>query len=101
MTTRVNWNDPYDVLICRPSIYGNPYSHKDGTLARFKTSSKKESILKFKEYFDNSPELQEACKVLKGKRIACQCKINEKCHGDIYIEFLHRNDIFDKLSALQ
>jgi hypothetical protein len=100
MTTRVNWNDPYDVLICRPSIYGNPYSHKDGTLARFKTSSKKESILKFKEHFDNSPELQEACKVLKGKRIACRCPKGTYCHGDIYVDFLENYDIFEILNEL-
>lgn len=100
MTTRVNWNDSYDVLICRPSIYGNPYSHKDGTLARFKTSSKKESILKFKEHFDNSPELQEACKVLKGKRIACQCPNGTFCHGDIYVDFLEKRDIFEILNEL-
>jgi Domain of unknown function (DUF4326) len=70
MTKRVNWNEPYDVLITRPSIFGNPYSHKEGTLAEFRVSSKREAVDKFREYFNQNKDLQEACKVLKDKRIA-------------------------------
>ena len=35
-------NGPFDVYIGRPSKWGNPYSHKEGTLAEFKVSSRKE-----------------------------------------------------------
>ena len=87
-TTRVNWNEPYDILITRPSIFGNPYSHKEGTLAQYKVKTKGEAIQRFREDFKNNKELQEACKVLKGKRIACVCKSGTPCHGDVYVEFL-------------
>lgn len=88
MTERVNWNEPYDVLITRPSKFSNPYSHKENTLALYKTNSRKESIEKFKEYFYSNKELQDACEELRGKRIACVCKSNESCHGDIIVDFL-------------
>jgi len=100
MTSRVNWNEPYDILITRPSIFGNPYSHKEGTLAEFKVASKREAVDKFREHFEASPELQEACESLRGKRIACVCKKGEFCHGDVYVDFLERNDIFERLEKL-
>jgi hypothetical protein len=87
-TIRVNWNESYDVLITRPSKFSNPFSHKQNTLALYKTNSRKESIQKFKEYFESNKELQNACEQLKGKRIACQCKSNQSCHGDVYVDFL-------------
>lgn len=40
--------EKYDVLVCRPSKWGNPYSHKQNTLAKFKTKTRKESIEMYK-----------------------------------------------------
>ena len=100
MTKRVNWNEPYDILITRPSIFGNPYSHKEGTLAAFKVSSKREAVDKFREHFNQNQELQEACKILKDRRIACVCKRGSYCHGDVYVDFLDRPDIFGRLGEI-
>ena len=50
----------YDVLICRPSKWGNPYSHKDGTLAEFKVNTREESIIKYEEYLLNNKELMKS-----------------------------------------
>lgn len=101
MTKRVHWSEPYDVLITRPSIFGNMYSHKEGTLAEFKVGTKKEAIDKFREHFHNNPELQEACKVLKGLRIACVCKKGKPCHGDVYVDFLERDGRLEQLFGEQ
>jgi hypothetical protein len=87
-TIRVNWNEPYDILITRPSKFSNPFSHKENTLAKYKVDTKREAVDKFKEYFESNKELQESCKELEGKRIACVCKSGEYCHGDIYVNFL-------------
>ncbi len=95
MTERVNWNEPYDVLITRPSKFSNPYSHKENTLALYKTNSRKESIEKFKQYFYSNKELQEACEELRGKRIACACGRKESCHGDIIVDFLENRPKID------
>lgn len=35
------------VYVGRPTPLGNPYSHKSGTLAKFKTNSREESIEKY------------------------------------------------------
>ena len=50
--------EPYDVYIGRPSIWGNPYSHKEDTLAEFKVRDRKESIEKFEKYLTSNKEAQ-------------------------------------------
>ena len=42
--------EPFDVYIGRPSKWGNPFSHKEGTAAEFKVDSRKQAIEKFEEY---------------------------------------------------
>jgi hypothetical protein len=69
-------------------------------LADFKVSSKREAVDKFREYFNQNKELQEACKVLKDKRIACACKNGSYCHGDVYVDFLDGCDIMDLINEL-
>jgi hypothetical protein len=100
MTRRVNWNDPYDFLITRDTIFGNPFSHKLNTKAEYKVATKRESIDKFRDYFNSNKKLQEACKILKDKRIACQCPSGSYCHGDVYVDFLDSCDIIQKLNEL-
>ena len=100
MTKRVNWNEPYDILITRPSIYGNPYSHKEGTSAEFKVSTKREAVDKFRKHFEASPELQVEAEALRGKRIACQCSVGSYCHGDVYVDYLERRDIIKIIEEL-
>lgn len=97
MTIVVNIkNDEYDVNIMRPSKWGNPFSHKKNTLAKFKTKSRKESIEKYREYILNNEELMNSLSELKDKKIACMC-FPKSCHGDILAELvnnLDKNSIF-------
>lgn len=82
--------EPYDIYGGRPSVWGNPYSHKDGTLAEFRVSTRHEAIEKYRHYFHDRPELMEKAKLeLKGKTISCWCK-PQACHLDIIAEFLNR-----------
>jgi len=97
MTRRVHISQPHDQYCGRPSPYGNPYSHKENTLAKFKTSSKKESIQKFKEQLDSDLELQKLVWELKGKTLSCFCKEDESCHVDCIIEFLHRDTTLENI----
>jgi len=92
MTTVVNIKtDEYDVLISRPSKWGNPYTHiKDkNTQAEFIVSSRKEAIDKYREYILNSPDLLNDLHELKGKRLGCFCK-PKSCHGDILVELIEK-----------
>ena len=75
--------NPYDVYIGRPSKWGNPYSHREGTLAKFKVKSREEAVDKYREYILNSPELLSICATeLKDKVLGCWCA-PLLCHGNV------------------
>ena len=75
----------FDVYIGRPSKWGNPFSHKNGTKAEFVVKSRKEAIDKYKEWILNQSELMASLRDLKGKTLGCWCK-PKACHGDILME---------------
>jgi len=74
--------DPYDVYIGRGSKWGNPFSHKEGTLAQFRVSSRKEAIENYENWIKTQDHLMESLHELKGKILGCWCK-PQSCHGDI------------------
>lgn len=74
--------DPCDIYIGRGSKWGNPFTHKDGTIAEFKVSSRKEAIEKYEEWIKTQPHLMESLGELKGKTLGCWCK-PQACHGDV------------------
>jgi hypothetical protein len=78
--------EKYDVYIGRPSRWGNPFSHKEGTLAEFKTGSRKEAVEKFEEYLISNKDLMKDLPSLKGKVLGCWCK-PQLCHGDILAKY--------------
>ena len=84
--------DQFDVYIGRPSIWGNPFSHKVGTLAKFRVATVDEAIARYREWLCTNPELIErARRELKGKVLGCWCKTRKNpeapCHGDVLAEF--------------
>ncbi len=88
LTTVVNLkNSDYDVYIGRGSKWGNPYSHKTNTKAKFIVSSRKEAIGSYRKYlFSKEGEhLLKDLHELKGKVLGCYCKPLD-CHGDILSE---------------
>ena len=72
----------YDVYIGRPSKWGNPFSHKEGTLAKFKVSTRDEAVQKYREWLLTQPDLIQSLPELRGKVLGCWCK-PLKCHGDV------------------
>ncbi len=80
--------EPYDVLIDRTTPFGNPWSHKDDTLAQFKVATRREALNAYREHLMGNTELQERLRPLKGKTLGCWCKPGNSCHGDIIAEFL-------------
>jgi len=87
----------YDIYIGRPSKWGNPYSHKNGTLAKYKVDTREEAVEKYKEYILNREDLLECLHELKGKVLACWCAgkmpLTEedkpfRCHGQILLELI-------------
>lgn len=78
--------EPFDVYIGRGSVWGNPFSHKEGTTAQYLVSSRQEAIIEFEEYLLNSPDLMEKVKELEGKVLGCWCK-PKSCHGDVLLKY--------------
>jgi hypothetical protein len=73
----------FDVYIGRPSKWGNPFSHKEGTLAQFRVATRAECIAAYERWIRAQPELMEAARrELRGKVLGCWCK-PAACHGDV------------------
>jgi hypothetical protein len=65
----------YDVLIMRPTKWGNPF--KTGIHGNL------DKVLElYENYLINNKDLMDSLHELKGKRLGCCCKPNP-CHGDI------------------
>jgi hypothetical protein len=70
----------YDVLIARPSKWGNPFIvGRDG--------SREQVIRMYDVHVRRRPDLLAALPELVGKRLGCYCK-PEACHGDVLIRLL-------------
>lgn len=90
MSTVVNkYKHPYDVYIGRGSKWGNPYSHLQGTQAKYVVSNRQEAIDKFQEYilYGEGQHLLNDLHELQNKTLGCFCK-PQACHGDILVELV-------------
>lgn len=75
------------MYIGRPSPWGNPFSHKEGTLAKYKVATREEAVAKYKEWLLNNPVLLAQLPQLRGKILGCWCK-PLSCHGDVLVELI-------------
>ena len=79
----------FDVYVGRGrgSPWGNPFSWKDGTLAKF--LCKEEDCLRlYEEWVRRQPALVARIRTeLKDKVLGCWCKMkgDEPCHGDVLV----------------
>lgn len=78
--------EEFDVYVGRGSKWGNPYSHKEGTLAEHVVGSRREAIEKFEEYLLSNEDLMSSLHELKGKTLGCWCK-PKSCHGEILLKY--------------
>jgi len=73
----------FDIYVGRPSAWGNPFSHRAGTLAKFRVATREEAIERYREWLLGQPELVERARSeLRGKILGCWCK-PLACHGDV------------------
>lgn len=81
-TTVVNIRDGigYDILIARPSPFGNPFPVERGC-------SREQAIAKYRVYIRRRPDLLARLPELVGKRLGCYCA-PLPCHGDALIELM-------------
>jgi len=82
-TRRVNCRkEPYDILIGRPSIFGNPW-------AVGWSCDRPTAIANYRRWILTQPRLLALLPQLVGKRLGCYCRDNQPCHGDVLIELIN------------
>jgi hypothetical protein len=82
--------EKFDVYIGRPSDWGNPFSHKEGTMAKNKVKTRDEAVEKFREWIVTQPHLMARLHELKDKVLGCWCS-PQKCHGDVLSELANKS----------
>ena len=80
--------EPFDIYIGRPSFWGNPYSHKEGTKAQYKVDTIEEALEKYEAYIRKSPQHIKMLQGLKGKTLGCWCYKPSQCHGSVLIKLV-------------
>lgn len=84
-------NEPCDVYVGRPSIWGNPFSHLNGK-GTMKVTDRAQAVRVFEEWLLGTPasvfeqkrraEILRRIPELRGKRLGCWCH-PEECHAEI------------------
>lgn len=76
--------EEYDVYIGRPSKWGNPFTHKQGTQADKILSSRQEAVDAYREWITSGDgrHLLKDLHELKDKTLGCWCS-PLACHGDV------------------
>ena len=84
--------DQFDVYIGRPSKWGNPFSHKAGTMAEFVVGSREEAIAAYRRWITSGDGryLLQDLHELKGKTLGCWCR-PLSCHGDVLAELVSKH----------
>lgn len=85
-----NKKEKFDVYIGRPSKWGNPFTHKQGTLAEFIRPTREDSIESYRKWLTEGKgqHLLKDLDELKGKILGCWCK-PLSCHGDVLAELVN------------
>lgn len=99
----------YSYNIHRPTYWGNPFSEDTGSDAEIIVSSKEEAIENYKKWLlgedfldfnqDKRKWILDNLKYIKGKKIACFCKVykGENCHGYVLAELADKDFSVDKI----
>jgi len=86
-------NIPKDaVYVGRPTKWGNPFSHVDGTLAQFRVGTRDQAVASYRVWLLTTKEgeaLLAQLGELRGKDLVCWCA-PAKCHADVLLEFANR-----------
>jgi len=81
MTTVVSLHhEPYDVLIARPSKWGNPFTITD-------KCPRELALAKYEVHVRRRPDLIAALPELAGKILGCYCH-PLPCHGEVLLKLL-------------
>lgn len=83
-----------DAINCaRPGKWGNPFRVGDpiyyrtkGDAWRERPTNAEEAVAQFRKFIMNPANLPGNIFDLRGKNLACWCKIGDPCHADVLLE---------------
>ena len=80
------WRTPENcIYVGRPTKWGNPFPLSNYTL--------EESLKRYRSWLENKlKENPHFLDELKNKDICCWCTLDQKCHGDIILEFQNKDN---------
>jgi len=81
LSRKKNWRlPPNTVVVSRPSKWGNPFKVS-------KTCPAKNAVHLYEQWirFEGYAVALGAKVALRGKNLACWCKLNEPCHADVLL----------------
>lgn len=85
---------PNTVYVGRPSKWGNPYTVGDVTYINSgRTKIKMDAALavsRFRERAVPSLDSAEIIRELRGKNLACWCRLDQPCHADVLLKIANR-----------
>ena len=83
--------EKYDVYIGRPSKWGNPFTHKKGTIAKYTVSTREEAVESYRKWITEGEGsyLLRCLPELKDKTLGCWCH-PQSCHGDVLKELVDK-----------
>lgn len=80
------------IYIGRPSKWGNPYSHLESGLAKYKVGTREEAVESYRLWVLERPwMIAEIKRELKGKDLVCWCAPGA-CHGYVLEEIANGPD---------
>lgn len=78
-------DDPGYVYIGRPSKWGNPFTDRPNSLARWRVKSRAIAVSSYERWIRDQPELLAALPELEGKILGCWCD-PLPCHGHVLLK---------------
>jgi Domain of unknown function (DUF4326) len=88
-------NPPNTIIVSRPSRWGNP--HAIGWCSCCGTEHTREEALDEYEAELNDVPVSLLAQ-LRGKNLACWCKIGDRCHADILLKVVNGSGIHNEAS---
>jgi len=74
------------LYVGRPTKWGNPFRPGPGL-------TRKQMVAKYRAYLLARDDLVAALPELRGRDLACWCKLDEDCHADVLLDLANRRRV--------
>lgn len=87
LSRKKGWRMPANtVKVTRPGIFGNPYTVEEFGSSAVEFYDEWIAGCSPQEHFETRDKVLINLHKLRGKNLACWCKLSERCHADILLK---------------